>query len=174
LSNIQIVQKYITQDIKIICPVRNIVDILSSFISLCDSHPNNFIDKKLHTIDNEHRCEFLMKPGSMIDVCMNSFKTAVNKDYQHYFHFIEYDDLVFDTKKTLKTIYEFLDITYYEHDLNNICNYSNDSQIWNDEIYGMPLHTVRTKIEKKSVDPRLILPKDILNKYSNVEFWKQI
>ncbi len=168
MDNLQIAKDFINPKPKVICPVRNITDILTSFISLCDKNPDNFIDKRIVSPSNENRCEFLMKKGSMIDVCLDSYLSALFPDFENCFLFLEYDDIVFNTSQTLKNIYEFLDLDFYNHDLKNISSYDG----YNDSIFGMPLHEVRSNIEKKSKNPKEVLGEKLFLKYSNLENWK--
>jgi len=62
----------------------------------------------------EENYEILGKPLSGIDYAMENNNGE--------FIFIEYDDLVDSTTDVLKSIYNFCEIDYFEHDLNNIEN----------------------------------------------------
>lgn len=168
LANIEIIKQYITKDVKIICPVRDIKEILTSFIVKCNESPDNFIDKRLSEIDNYNRCEFLMKKGSMIDICLSSYYTSFLPGYENCFHFVEYNDLVSDTKNEIEKIYSFLNIQLYDHNYDFIEN----TLEYNDSIYGMNLHDVRSDIQKLSIEPNKILSEDLVQKYSNMEFWR--
>ena len=172
INHIEIIKQYFNSNVNIICPVRNILEILASFITLANKNPNNFIDKRISEPTNENRCEFLMKKGSMIDICLESYYTSYLPGYENYFHFIEYNDLIFDTKNTLKKIYNFLEMPEFNHSLNNIQNYKINNDTYNDSIYGMDLHNVRNKIEKISASPYDIFSEEIIKKYSDKENWK--
>ena len=172
LANIEIIKKYITKDIKIICPVRNITEILTSFIVACNNNPNNFIDKRIGLVNNENRCEFLMKKGSMIDICLTSYYTSFLPGYENCFHFVDYDDLVSDIESEIRKLYSFLDIPLYDHSYQNIEQYSVNGQTYDDSIYGIDLHSLRSTIKKESTDPSIVLSQELIEKYSNMEFWK--
>ena len=168
LSNIEILKKYITKNVKIICPVRDITEILTSFIVNCNQNPENFIDKRLSKVDNYNRCEFLMKKSSMIDICLTSYYTSFLPGYEKCFHFVEYNDLVSNPYKEIEKIYSFLNLDLYKHRFEHI----DDCDGYNDDIYGMKLHSVRSEISRQSIDPKSVLPKDLLEKYSDMEFWR--
>lgn len=168
LSNIEIIKDYITKDIKIICPVRSITEILTSFIVRCNENPDNFIDKRLVEINNNNRCEFLMKKGSMIDICLTSYYTSFLPGYENCFYFVEYEDLINDPQKEIQKIYSFLELDNYNHQFNDIQNTID----YNDQIYGMKLHDVRSTISKVSIDPNKILSEELIEKYSSMEFWR--
>jgi sulfotransferase len=69
----------------------------------------------------------------------------------------------------MKKIYEFLELNYYSHDFEHI---ENTHREIDDQWYLKDMHHVRKKLEKKSKNPQDILTADILNKYSNLEYWK--
>jgi sulfotransferase len=168
LQHIEIIKNYLNLDVKFICPVRNVVEILTSFIDMCNNNQHNFIDKNLSEITDANRCEFLMRKGSMIDVCLNSYSSCNNLEYKKYFHFIEYDDLIEKPLQTLESIYDFLNIPYFSHYFNDIEHYPG----YDDSIYGMELHQIRNAISKCSKNPHDVLPLEIIEKYSNLEFWR--
>ena len=82
---------------------------------------------------------------------------------------IEYDDLIEKPEETMRKIYEFLNLDYYKHHFNNI---ENTHREIDDQWYLKDMHYVRKKLEKKSKNPQDILSVDILNRYSNLEYWK--
>ena len=114
--NLELIRKYITQDIKIICPVRPILEILASFIKLFhENGSGGFVDDNIYSNDrliyrpiDDVRCDELMIPGGALDKAL--FALSQHKNNDGIFHFVEYDDLVFNTKKTIQDIYNFLEI----------------------------------------------------------------
>ena len=82
---------------------------------------------------------------------------------------IEYEDLIERPEETMKGIYELLELDDYSHDFNCIENKQRESE---DQWNLKDMHNVRQKLEKKSKRPEDILSGDILNKYSNLEYWK--
>jgi hypothetical protein len=66
----------------------------------------------------------------------------------------------------MNKIYNFLELPSYEHDFNNI----KKLEIDNDEATGLPanLHEIRPQLEKISQDPKEVLSKYIMDKYSNI------
>lgn len=164
---------------KVILPVRNILDILTSFLTLVNKNPNkeNFIDKEIQSRQefnfyrdiNDIRCDHLMRPKGLIDNCLYGIAFAMLPENKKYFHIVEYDDLIKDTKNTMNKIYDFLGVEKYDHDLNNIINTTPED----DRIYGLDgMHEVRKNISKVSLRPEQVLSPYILNKYSGLEFWR--
>lgn len=170
------IAKNFTEDIKIIYLYRPILEVLSSFVNLAQKNPNsNFIDKEINDNDflpkyyrpiNDVRCDWLMRPEGVIDSSLLALGMALKEDYKDMFHIVHYNDLVNNTQETLSSIYSFLGINNFQHNISSIEEYSNDL----DEIVlGIPsLHKVRKTISKESITPKNILSKYVIEKYKNV------
>jgi sulfotransferase len=164
---------------KVILPVRSITDILASFISLVNKNPgkNNFIDSEIQARQefnfyrpaNDIRCDHLMRPKGLIDNCLYGIAYAMQPENKKYFHFIEYDDLVNNTKNEIDKIYDFLELDRFNHDYYNIKNNVKED----DSIYGLiGQHDVRSSISRISIDKSSVLSDYVINKYSGQEFWR--
>lgn len=164
---------------KIIMPVRNIHNILASFINLELKNINkkSFIDEEIEQFQqmniyrdiNDVRCDFLMRPKGLIDNCLYSIAFSMMPQNKKYFHIIEYDDLIKNPKRSIDLIYDFLNIDKFDHDFLNIVNAEKE----NDDIYGYKgMHDVRQEISDQSINPENILSKYIIDKYSGLEFWR--
>lgn len=178
---LNLIRKYITDDIKILFPIRPLVEVLTSFCSLCDGDENNFIDQSIKEDElyvykeiNETRCEWLMRSRGQIDTSLFSLKNLLKDENKSYLHLIRYHSLVKNPQKTLNSIYDFLNIERYDHDFQNISEFSFSSKKYRDshELFRTPkLHYVRAKLEKKSKDPHIVLGKRLVNLYSHYDFW---
>lgn len=155
---------------KILCTVRDIVSILNSFEVISSKNP--FYTKKL--TDNKDnvfaRCDGLMdKNGGIVAGPWISLQEgyAINPEM---IHFVEYENLCKNPEKTMKKVYEFLGMSYYSHDFENV-EYSNENFDKACNLKG--LHTVKRTVEYNP--PRCILPPEIIQKYKemNMEFWRE-
>ena len=175
VNQIQHIKDYITSEPKIICPVRSIHDILSSFLNLIyNSKTTSFIDQNLIQnnieISNDNRCEYLMSPQGIIGQSYYALQQAFQKNNQKYLLFVEYDDLVKNPQQELNRIYEFLELPLYSHNFENIIPKVNE----NDTVYHLEnMHTVRSKVEKVHRDNSKYLSEYIMNKYNHMEFWRK-
>lgn len=154
---------------KILCPVRDIVSILNSFEIISSKNP---FYTKTFTEYNDNvfvRCDDMMnKKNGIVAVPWILLQEgyALNPKM---IHFIEYEKLCKNPEKTIKEVYEFLDISYYSHNFDNV-EYSNE--IFDRSCNLKSLHTVKKKV--KYEPPRCVLPLEIIKKYQkmNMEFWK--
>ena len=175
VNQIQHIKDYITPEPKIICPVRSIQDILSSFLLLIyKSKTTSFIDEGLLKnqieITNNNRCDYLMSSQGIIGQSYHALKEAFRKGYGNNLLLIEYDDLVKNPQQELNRIYEFLQLPSYSHTFENITPKANE----NDEVYRLDnMHTVRDRVEKIHRDNSKYLSEYVMNKYSHMEFWKR-
>jgi sulfotransferase len=165
--------KTLFPDTKILCCVRDIVDILNSFETIFKKNPmytNTLVkeDVKHHVFS---RCDAMMdnKEGIITTNWLNLQEGYYTNPEMIYF--VEYEKMCKEPESTMKEIYEFLNQPYYSHDFDNL-EYSNEPFDMSCNLKN--LHTVKTKVEYNP--PRMILPPEMIEKYSsaNMEFWKNL
>ena len=175
VNQIQHIQDYITTEPKIICPVRNIQDILSSFLNLiCNSKTTSFIDENLIRnnieISNDNRCDYLMSSQGIIGQSYNALLECFRKGNNQYLLLIDYDDLVRNPQHELNRIYEFIGLSSYCHSFENVSTKQDE----NDNVYKLEnMHSVRDTVEKIHRDNTKYLSENIMDKYNHMEFWKK-
>jgi len=182
VNRIHYISGYIGVEPKIICPVRNLDEIFTSFITMHRRNPYevngriNFIDEMLVKsnipLTDDNRCQFLASDNGIVGQSYNGIKQALIQGYQRYIHFIEYDDLINEPENTIKKLYDFLDEEYYDHDFKNLENIHQEAD---SSVYGFTdMHDVRKELEKTSPDPTEILSEFITNQCKNAEFWRDL
>ena len=175
VNQIQHIKDYITPEPKIICMVRNIQDIMCSFLSLIEkSNSLSFVDKGLLEnnleLTNDNRCEFLMSPRGIIGQSYHALAEAFRKGHQRHLLLVEYDNLIQDSQRALNRIHSFLNLPSYSYDFSNVTPKVNE----NDEVYGLEnMHTVRNRVQKVHRDNSKYISEYIMNKYKEMEFWRQ-
>jgi sulfotransferase len=168
-------------DPKVILTVRSINEILASFIYMINQSPQktSFIDHEIEARQefyyyrhpDEIRCDHLMRPKGLIDECLYGIAYAMLEENRQYFHIVEYDNLVGRTDETIKGIYDFLGLEHFDHNYNNIVNITPED----DKVYGLEgLHDVRRSIDHRRINIGEYLSPYILNKYSGLEFWRNV
>ena len=166
---------------KIIYPVRDIGEILASFISMIQRNPHivnervNFIDQSLIQngipINDHNRCQAIAG-GGILGQSLDGLKKALSEGYRANIHFVEYSDLVSNTKETMEKLYDFIEEDYFDHDFDNIQNVHQENDV---QIYGFTdMHEVRKSIESTATPPKEILPESVLNSIKDAEFWRQL
>jgi len=154
---------------KIICCVRDIVQILNSFETIrqknsLHGYTLNGGGETVYT-----RCEELMarETGIVSKAVMSLREGGMVSPEMIYL--VEYESLCKNPENTMRSIYNFIEQPYFNHDFNNVI-YSNESFDRSINLEG--LHTLRKKVEYKP--PKCILPADIVDECSQrkMEFWK--
>ena len=198
-AHIDFLKKYVTDDPKLICIVREPLDILASFITLFNRdtnlpHPDgdkvmsristlnsgipNFIDlgmlRQGLTITDDNRCHYMMNPGGIVWESMNALATEYRQNQKHHIHLIQYDDLVSDPEKVMQGIHWFLKLKPFEYDFNNVV--AKDKEIFmrgkDAEVYGLPtMHEVRKEVKKISKPYTEVLSSEVIKEYINCDFW---
>jgi sulfotransferase len=181
-SRIEYIKGYFGIEPKIICPVRDTSEILTSFISLIRRNPFevngrvNFIDEMLIKMNipltDDNRCEFLASSQGILGQSVESIREALMRGNEKSIHFVEYNDLVSNPQETIEKIYDFLGEEYYTHSFDGLGNNNKENDA---RAYGLvDIHEVRDTIEKTSNNPEDILSDNILKKCENTEFWRML
>jgi sulfotransferase len=182
-DRIQSIEGYFNIKAKIICPVRDYSEILTSFITLIRKNPYepgqlkiNCIDEQLVKLNiplsDDNRCQFIASARGILGQSSAVISQAIEQKFSNRLHFVEYKDLIDSPVTTLKSLYEFIDQDYYEHDFCTIRNVNREKDL---DVYGLKdMHEVRPKLEANSPKPEDILSQDILEKCKNTDFWRQI
>jgi len=132
---------------KVLVPVRDMRGILTSLEKLWrESSITNLIshEKKFNiefqTI--EGRCETWLRGDQLVGIAFNRIKDALYRGWGNNMHFVQYEQLTTNPYETMKGIYNFLQLPYYEHDFNNIEQYTHED----DRIHRMKLHKIKQSI----------------------------
>ena len=170
-DNLNILKKYYNKDIKIIVLVRDVTEILASFIKWSEENKNTFLSE-FNTV--EEKCDFLMRRGGQISLCLSSAFNLLLPENQKYSLLVEYDNLITDTSNEINKIYSFLDIESYQHSFENLNQLKLNGIKYDDSYLGKNLHKVRERVVKKSsYEVEDYLPNSIIQKYSSLNFWKK-
>ena len=169
----RIAMSYVSQRPKIVCCVRSVVEILASYVDICNRSGGGFIDAQINPNQffgplDDDRCEVLMMPGGKLSYNLNCLQAALKSPFHDDFLLVEYDDLVTDTQKEMNRIYRFWGIEPFTH-----TNHIEERFVVDDGVYGIQgLHSLKGTVEKTSRRPEDILSPKILKKYSGLDFWR--
>jgi len=160
---------------KIIVPVRDMRDVLSSFEKLWrkTSASSQLVQEsenyfKFQTI--EGRCDVWMQANQPVGLAYNRIRDAVIRGHAKDMYFIEFEALTHSPKETMDGIYSFLNEEKFEHDFDHVKQVT-----WeNDNVHGIKgLHDIREKVEPVESDWIDILG-HASEPYAGLEFWRQL
>lgn len=171
------IYQHIGPEVKVICPVRNILEILSSFNTLAVNDRTNSKDRDVASFDKtklpmaDRRANFWMNnPNGEIRPSLEGMKKALYPELRNNFHFIEYTDLVERPKETIEGVYQFLEIVPFEHDFGSL-----KMPFEFNDSYGLKNHhKIRPTISNEGVPPEDVFLPETIEKYSGLEFWRNL
>jgi sulfotransferase len=113
------------------------------------------------------RMESLIKEDGVVGFPYVGIKQAITSSEAPLLFLMEYEKLCKNPKHMITSLYNFINEPYFEHDFENV------AASWDeyDAEIGIKLHDVRQKVEWR--ERKSILPPDILNKFANMEVWRQ-
>ena len=170
-GNLNYLKRYLNSEIKIICLVRPISEILCSFIKLNPSFLNKFNSV-------EEKCEYLLHDTSHLATYYQAIRNlTINEVNTQNLNFvlIDYKSLIENTEKVIDGIYNFLEIEEkFHHTFDYIEQFQFNNLNYDDKVFDCKLHFLKEKIEYKNYNVEEILPKNIIEKYlsGSVNFWE--
>jgi len=170
-NNIKLLEKYCPNKPKFILLVRDVLEVLASFIKWSKENKPNFIDYETNNASVEIKCDFLMRS----DLQIVQEYTAIHNLYKNpNALLITYNELISSSEKTINKIYEFLQMDLYNHKFKNLNQLTVNGTSYDDKVVGNNLHYVKSKISKTDYTIKDYLPLSVVNKYGNLDFWKNI
>lgn len=140
---------------KIICTVRDIAEIVVSFMKVFEANDELFVHHKSLN-------------GEMYGVVYDRLKeTFFDSYFTDCIHIVEYNDICNNTEKTLKNIYKFLEIEPYKHDLENIEVFEQEGN-----HHFKNLHDIKGTLNPSETNLLDYLTPHEIDKYNADIFWK--
>jgi len=173
--------KYCPNEIKIVILVRDILDIIRSYLKICDTYPDFYLNKIYNSIDKTTlyqsemsvKADLIMEREGYVDSILYSINYLIKNNYLNCVKFIEYNNLINDTNNTLKEIYEFYEIDSYKHNYNLLNQLSYKNIRYNDSVLGAPIHEIITNCVENQ-ENNIKLEDSIVRKYQDLEIWRKI
>lgn len=174
LSEIEMIEAALGHKVKILVPVRDMRNVLSSFekinrknapyIQNGQARENYF---QYQTIDG--RVSMNMHPSQPVGLAYNRVVDAVNRGFANRLFFVDFDDLTNQPTETIKQIYAFLGELLFEHDFEHIEQVTSED----DAVHGMKdLHVIRSKVAPVESDwIKIIGPQ--FEHLQSLNFWKK-
>jgi len=165
--------KLIKQDIKIIILVRDVIEVLGSFLDWSEKEPSSFVNQYAAKT-REEKCHMLMNKEGQLVKELVGIKHLLDHQPKELYHMVDFKDLVKETENTINGVYNFLSIPKVKHDFDNIKQFKVNDMVYDDTIVGNGLHTLKEgaiKEYKEDYDAYDIVPKSIIDQYKECNFW---
>ena len=168
-GNYDFIKKYFDQPLKCIVLVRDLLDILASFMKWWNNNPNALINRQASTDEDKLKMMFNNETGFVAQ--LESVRFLMELQNKNVTCFVKYDDLITDPQSQIQKIYNFLEIPKFEHNYNSISQLKLNGYSYDDSYIGDNLHTIRTDGIYKEDNPyRSLIPPYIVKKYGHIKF----
>lgn len=162
------IAQYINAKPRIICTARPIAEVITSYLTLAENDPDNFIDAHLKrdglALTNEARAHLLWT--FYLKTSYESLQQGL-KEHPENILLVEYRDLTFNPQKTLERIYAFCELAPYAHQWQGIENKCAEAK---DAAWGLKnLHMIRPELKMRSKPPQAYLPQAAIDYFTQFD-----
>ena len=166
-GNFALMQKHYKRPFKCIVLLRNLMDVLASYMQWYTENPNAFPNKIGK--NDEEKLSMLMNNKGAIAKDLEAIKNAYN--YPDICYFVKYDDIVTNPEQEFRKIYKFLNEPYYPHYFDNLQSVKVNGIEYNDTIVGNNMHKLFSGPVRKVYNPYIEkIPQRIKEKYGHIRF----
>ena len=166
--NLKVMQKHFKKPIRSIVIVRDLLDVLASYIKWFETEPTAFVNKYGCKTIEEKLSKIMNKEGAVAKELM-----SIQYLLQHpeMAVFTKYDALVQNPEQELRKIYTFLNLPYYSHKFTDLDQITVNGLQYDDSIVGKNMHTIRTeKIMKVENEYKNKIPERFIKEYGHIRF----
>ena len=166
-ANFELMQKHFKRPFKCIVLLRDLMDVLASYMKWYTENPDAFVNRYGCKNDDE-KLGMIMNIKGAVAKDLEAIKNAFN--YPEICHFMKYDDLVQNPQEEITKLYNFFNIPYYPHYFENLQQININGIPYDDTIVGNNMHKIKTEI-KKEYNPYIEkIPQRIKEKYGHIKF----
>jgi len=169
VTRIGLLESVLQRQVKILCPVRNPAEILSSFERLKRENPTKIIASDAtgsSTIAS--RCMYYSGPDGILGMSHAAIQDAITSGYLDRLLFVDYNKFCNTPKAQLKRIYDFLEVPSFKHDFDKI----EQKEVYNDLATVHPnLHKIKPKLERTTTNCVEYLGLELYQQYNSQIFW---
>ena len=166
-GNFGLMQKHYKRPFKCIVILRDLMDVLASYMKWYTENPDAFPNRYNLKNDDEKLGMIMNKEGAVAKD-LEAIKNAFN--YPSICHFVKYDDLVAQPFEELKKIYNFMEVPYYNHHFEDLKQIEVNGIKYDDKIVGKNMHQIKTVIRKQYNPYIEKIPERIRQKYGHIRF----
>jgi len=167
-GNFELMQKHFKHGFKCIVILRDLMDVLASYMQWYTENPDAFPNRYGHNTDEEKLMMIMNSKGAVakdLEAIKNSF------NYPEICHYVKYDDIVTNPEQEFRKIYQFLDEPYFNHSFNNVDQVNVNGLSYNDKIVGSNMHKLFDGPVRKVYNPYIEkIPKSIKERYGHIKF----
>ena len=167
-GNLQLIKKHLKKPFKCIVLLRDLMDVLASYMQWYTQNPNSFLNR-LNLKNDEEKLSVIMNKDGAVAKDLEAIKNAYN--YPDICYFVKYDDLVANPEQEFRKIYEFMKEPYYPHYFENLQTLNVNGIKYDDTVVGSNMHKLFDGPVRKVYNPYIEkIPERIRQKYEHIRF----
>ena len=168
VGNLALIQKHYKRPFKCIVLLRDLMDVLASYMQWYTENPDAFPNRyNLNT--DEEKLGMIMNKDGAVAKDLEAIKNSYN--YPGLCHYVKYDDMVTQPEQEFRKIYQFLDEPYFNHRFDNLDQVKVNGLSYNDKIVGSNMHKLFDGPVRKVYNPYIKkIPERIKEKYGHIRF----
>ena len=167
-GNLELMQKHFKHSFKCIVLLRDLMDVLASYMQWYTKNPDAFPNRyNLNT--DEEKLKMIMNKDGAVAKDLEAIKNSYN--YQDMCHYVKYDDMVTNPEQEFRKIYEFMDEPYFNHRFNNLDQVNVNGLSYDDKVVGSNMHKLFDGPVRKVYNPYIErIPESIRKAYEHIKF----
>jgi len=168
LGNFELIKKHFKRPFKCIVLVRDLMDVLASYMKWYTENPDAF-PNRLGLKTDEEKLAMIMSKNGAVAKDLEAIKNSYN--YKDMCHYVKYDDMVDNPEQEFRKIYQFLDEPYFNHRFNNLDQVNVNGLSYDDKIVGNNMHKLFDGPVRKVYNPYIEkISERIREKYEHIRF----
>ena len=167
-GNLELMQKHFKKPFKCIILLRDLMDVLASYMKWYTENPNSFVNR-YNLKNDEEKLSMIMNDKGAVVKDLLAIKNSYN--YSGICHYVKYDDLVTQPEQEFRKIYQFIGEPYFNHKFNNLDQITVNGLAYDDNVVGSNMHKLFDGPVRKVYNPYIKkIPERIKNKYGHIKF----
>ena len=167
-GNLELVKKHYKRPFKCIILLRDLMDVLASYMQWYTENPDAFPNRYNLNTDDEKLAMIMNKDGAVAKD-LEAIKNSYN--YKDICHYVKYDDMVTNPEQEFRKIYEFMGEPYFNHRFDNVDQVNVNGLSYDDKIVGSNMHKLFDGPVRKVYNPYIEkIPERIRQKYGHIRF----
>ena len=166
-DNFQLMQKHYKRPFKCIVLLRDLMDVLASYMQWYTENPDAFPNRLGLNTDDE-KLGMIMNNQGAVAKDLEAIKNSYN--YKDMCHYVKYDDLVSQPEQEIRKVYQFMNLPYFNHRFQDLQQVEVNGMKYDDTIVGKNMHNIRSVVKKEYNSNIEKIPERIRQKYEHIRF----
>ena len=167
-GNFALMQKHFKRPFKVIVLLRDLMDVLASYMQWYTENPDAF-PNRFNLKNDDEKLGMIMNKDGAVAKDLEAIKNSYN--YPGLCYYVKYDDMVTQPEQEFRKIYGFLNEPYFNHRFIDLNQVSVNGLSYDDRIVGNNMHKLFDGPVRKVYNPYIEkIPERIRQKYGHIRF----